>query len=38
MFSEMKVQLEITDETYIKLGILVCMIILFQLLIFYIKK
>lgn len=32
------VKVEVTDETLVKLGILMVLIILFQLLIFYIKK
>lgn len=32
------VRIEITDETYIKLGILAVMIMLFWLLIYYVKK
>jgi hypothetical protein len=33
-----QVQVEISDETIVKIGILICLIILFQLLVFYIKK
>lgn len=32
------VRIEITDETYIKLGILAVMLMLFWLLIYYVKK